>query len=685
MGQIKQRDYMFDAFRGLLIWCIPISHFTRVAGHYPSAFLGQIVYITINVFVMQAFVFLSGYFSKKPDRARETAFHTFLWPYLLCIPFFFMVRSLIFGHATINLMIPPFALWYLFALFFYRFFLKNYIKIPHIFEISMLIYLVAGLVPYFSDKLALGRMLSYFPFFLIGYYCTEEHLKKLRSLKKWHCAILGAVLVAISVLLAKFATQFPAGYYLLKCPHNELGVAWYWDIIGRMMIFVIACGWIILMLNILPNKKNYLVYVGMNTMPIYILHLIVRYLVKKYGITFGILPDNRIVYYVMIFGLASLCVVVLSSPPVVKLYDFVVEGLYKVFKIILRAFVYVMGLAHIPVEKIASGGMNMIYRLGNGNKASETVEHATENESEAAAVTELTEEERAEKAEAEDKAYDPAMWFKEKEDAADEDDEDVYEASVDDVSEETVDDAKNIEEDKADAETEEETIENTPAAEDEMTIDETATDSEEAAQDDEEPSEEDAVEEEPEMTEEEKAKALEEEKEAYLASLFGKERLAPYVPKETDAEENFEEKAEPVADEPEVKAEEPAETAVDSEESIDAEEAVEEAEALEYDSEDIEEDYFNDIDEAEYDHEEGEEKGIKDKLLSKIKFEKPASIKSMFKRSEKEEAVADEPAAPKEEVLEFAVYGLTKEEVEAIMNIKNEEEEASEEPIAEEE
>ena len=50
---------MFDTSRGLLMWAIPISHFTRVAGHFSQASLSGVIYITINVFVMQAFVFLS--------------------------------------------------------------------------------------------------------------------------------------------------------------------------------------------------------------------------------------------------------------------------------------------------------------------------------------------------------------------------------------------------------------------------------------------------------------------------------------------------------------------------------------------------------------------------------------------------------------------------------------------------
>ena len=44
------------------------------------------------------------------------------------------------------------------------------------------------------------------------------------------------------------------------------------------------------------------------------------------------LPEaDSVLYYVLIFGLASLCVVVFSSKPVSRFYDFVVDGLYSVF------------------------------------------------------------------------------------------------------------------------------------------------------------------------------------------------------------------------------------------------------------------------------------------------------------------------------------------------------------------
>ena len=366
MGEtIKQRDYMFDTFRGLLMWSIPISHFTRVAGQFSQDSFGGVIYITINVFVMQAFVFLSGYFSKKPDRSKETSFHTFMWPYLLGIPFFYLVRLLIFGNANWNLDQPPFALWYLWALFFYRYFTKEWMKIPYILELSIVLYIFAGQIPFLTGVLGLGRMVSYFPFFVMAVYCTGDQLKKLQCLKKWHCAVLGAVLLGISCILAYCVPQLPVGFYLLKTTAANLGIPWYWDIFGRVMVLFLAWGWIILMVNILPSKKNYLAYVGMNTMPIYILHLIVRYLIKVHGIGFGIVPtDNPVVYYVLIIGLASLCAVVFSSKPVAAVYDFVVEGTWKIFLWLLARIVDLLALVHIPVNAIKEWTLRTIGGLG---------------------------------------------------------------------------------------------------------------------------------------------------------------------------------------------------------------------------------------------------------------------------------------------------------------------------------
>lgn len=65
LNQIKKRDYSFDVFRGLCMWSIPISHFTRMGGVLFSGFMGRSslhyhkcvynagVYVPVGVFLKE--------------------------------------------------------------------------------------------------------------------------------------------------------------------------------------------------------------------------------------------------------------------------------------------------------------------------------------------------------------------------------------------------------------------------------------------------------------------------------------------------------------------------------------------------------------------------------------------------------------------------------------------------------
>lgn len=392
MGEkIKERDYMFDTFRGILMLSIPVSHFTKASANWYQAlyepgfahlsFCG-FMYITINVFVMQAFMFLSGYFSKKPERARETAFRGVLWPYLV-----FTTITMVAGYGFdvgigkwFSYLTPPFALWFLFALFLYRFFLRDIIKFQWALPMSIIMMLIVGLLP-FNDYLALGRVFSYFPFFLIGYYCSKETLDKIRTLKQHPVilALLAAVLVGVSIWLVFYGPRL--SWFLLKDSAAALGLPLWEDVLCRWLVFCLACGWITLMVNILPSTKNFLCYVGTNTMPIYIFHLGLRHIIKIKGLYLGVIgalivawfslisllhrkhgnwavsvtitvlsiagaivlwncgildplvgkcPKNLAVFFPLVYGSALLTGVSLCAPFWVKLYDILTEGFAKI-------------------------------------------------------------------------------------------------------------------------------------------------------------------------------------------------------------------------------------------------------------------------------------------------------------------------------------------------------------------
>lgn len=382
---------MFDTFRGLLILSIPMSHFTKMAGNaYASMYLGGgfpketllgFVYITINVFVMQAFMFLSGYFSKKPDRAQETAFSTFMWPYLVFTVLYYFIRMFFMGNANLKLLSPPFALWFLFVLFFYRFFLKYMVKYKWLLPVSLILYLLAGQIVEFENFMSLGRALSYFPFFLLGYYCSKERLAWFQQLRKKPVllGLLAVVLVSISFALMHCKVR-PSWYLLKQSVDGFSNMMWYEDTLMRILIFFVACGWIILMINIIPSKKGFLSYVGMNTMPIYVFHLTLRYVIEFYGIyvaliscfvvawfavlslihkkvgnkvlysaaiiisiaafyfmyssgclapLYGLCPENIYLLYVVTYGGALLCGISFVAPFWIKLYDLLVDGPIK--------------------------------------------------------------------------------------------------------------------------------------------------------------------------------------------------------------------------------------------------------------------------------------------------------------------------------------------------------------------
>lgn len=391
MSEIKQRDYMFDTFRGLLILSIPMSHFTKMAGNqfgamyltggFPEESFFGFMYITINVFVMQAFMFLSGYFSKKLDRAQETAFSTFMWPYLVFTVIYYFIRMFFMDGANLKLLTPPFALWFLFVLFFYRFFLKYMVRFNWLLPVSIMLYLLAGQIEEFGNLLSLGRGLSYFPFFLLGYYCSKERLAWFQGLRKRPLLLfaLGTVLVGITFLLMH--SDVKVGWYLLKqSVHSFPNMMWYEDTLMRILLFFVASGWIIFMVNIIPSKKSFLSFVGMNTMPIYVFHLTLRYVVEFYGIyigvisccvvawfalislihkkcghtviygvliaisiacfylmfssgclvpLYGLVPENIYFLYVLVYGGALLCGISFVAPFWVKLYDLLVTGPVK--------------------------------------------------------------------------------------------------------------------------------------------------------------------------------------------------------------------------------------------------------------------------------------------------------------------------------------------------------------------
>jgi fucose 4-O-acetylase-like acetyltransferase len=321
---MRERTYLFDNIKAILIFSVVIAHYCRMSGSFAPATVGGVIYTISFSYIMQGFLFVSGYFSKNLERCRATAFQTFLFPYLILMPIMFLIRYLIFGRAHLDYTLPTMALWYLLTLFVYRFLIKDLVRIKNILPISIVISLAAGFIPFLDSTLSLGRTFSFLPFFLLGYYFKEEWIERVQNVPKAAGIFVLAVLLAVCVSIAYFHL-LPLSALYMKASYGATGLAWYRGIAIRAVILILSGAWIFVFLNLVPKGRTFLVVVGQNTMAIYVLHIVVRYIIKYFRDFFG----QDVLSYLILAMSAMLSLWLFSRPAVVKGYQSFMDTLYR--------------------------------------------------------------------------------------------------------------------------------------------------------------------------------------------------------------------------------------------------------------------------------------------------------------------------------------------------------------------
>lgn len=320
-----KRDYLFDNMKAILVFFVVLAHYISTSATFDVRTFGGVIYIISFSFIMQGFLFAAGYFSKNVDKCRKTAFKTFLLPYFVLMPIMYIIRYALYGNASIDITIPTMALWYLLNMFVYRFFIKDLVKIKHILPISIFISLLAGIIPFLGVTLALGRIFGFLPFFLLGYYCKEEHLNKIQRIPKTVGILTGIILIAFSVFMSNY-NAIPLSAWYFKTAYINIGLNNLEGTGVRILLAIVAICWIGVFLILTPKKKTWLVTVGQNTLSVYILHIVIRYIVMANGIFDG----QDWLTYLMILIAAVISVWIFSRPKAAKAYEKFMDFFYRV-------------------------------------------------------------------------------------------------------------------------------------------------------------------------------------------------------------------------------------------------------------------------------------------------------------------------------------------------------------------
>jgi fucose 4-O-acetylase-like acetyltransferase len=151
--------------------------------------------------------------------------------------------------------------------------------------------------------LGLGRIVAFFPFFLIGYKLNPEKAEKFINGRKPAVNILGAVITAGLLYCAYRAVTFfhISQSALLMSEYKDTN-----DAIVRLVLFVVAAAIIVCLAIAIPSKSiPFVGKWGKNSLAIFLLHRVFTILFAK------LLPAAHYNRYYIIFALIATIITLL--------------------------------------------------------------------------------------------------------------------------------------------------------------------------------------------------------------------------------------------------------------------------------------------------------------------------------------------------------------------------------------
>jgi len=277
----KERDYYFDNAKFILILLVVIGH---VIEPLINTNLNQkALYIFIYSFHMPLFVLVSGYFSKKinGDNYILKTIKKILIPYLIFQVLYFLFFRFVLNNTgtKFTLTIPYWIMWFMLSMFIWKLILPYFVKLRYPIAISIALAVIAGYINEIGYFMSLSRTITFFPYFLIGYYLKKTDIEKLKTLKIKVLSIL--TLFCTFIIIYLLAPKIYCGWLYGSYPYAQLNAHYWYAGVYRLEILSLAILLSISVLSLIPNRKTILSEMGMRTLYVYLLHgFIVKCFVK---------------------------------------------------------------------------------------------------------------------------------------------------------------------------------------------------------------------------------------------------------------------------------------------------------------------------------------------------------------------------------------------------------------------
>ena len=265
----RQREYLFDNYKVLLIVLVVVGHFIEPC-YDQNPFLYELKW-GIVAFHMPAFIFISGYFSMKIPSVKKLISGLVI-PYFVYEIIYYLLYTYILDKETeLYFTRPKFTLWYLLALCVWRLAVPAVKRLPCHLILSLIAGLAVGLFG-IGNFLSIPRIIFFFPFFLAGMEFDSGWLTPFRN-RKGYLGALGIIGgMAAFLFRDRYHRRLSVKIFYGRYSYEELELSSVEGILIRIVCYGISFLLIYLFMLVLPSEQKCYSYLGERTMAIYIFH-----------------------------------------------------------------------------------------------------------------------------------------------------------------------------------------------------------------------------------------------------------------------------------------------------------------------------------------------------------------------------------------------------------------------------
>ncbi|MFF4649299.1 acyltransferase family protein [Streptomyces sp. NPDC001380] len=272
------RDAFLDNAKLLGVVLVVLGHtWGPLAGDPGQHRALRAAYILVYTFHMPLFVMICGWFSRSfaenashPGRLRRLVTST-LVPYLLFAPAYTLLRNHRQGHWTaLQLLNPWYLTWFLVALFVWRVTAPVWRTVRAPVAVAVAAMLAVGATQPSGD-LALGQVVHFLPFFVLGLTVRPAHLERLRA-SRWLRRAAVPVLAAGYACCYHLAPSVRTEWLYRRTGHERLHTGLGTWMLTTTLLAAAAFVLSVAFLALVPRRENRLTSLGAGSQYTYLLH-----------------------------------------------------------------------------------------------------------------------------------------------------------------------------------------------------------------------------------------------------------------------------------------------------------------------------------------------------------------------------------------------------------------------------